>query len=82
MKLNNIVIAAIATIPASCVAFAPSNSMATMGKVSPTFANVDTTRLFMAEEVRDIIGIIIIRHTDGVLFIAFQDMGIDYDWKE
>lgn len=50
MKLNNIVIAAIATIPASCVAFAPSNSMATMGKVVPTFANVDTTRLFMADE--------------------------------
>jgi hypothetical protein len=50
MKLTNIVIAAIATIPATCVAFAPSNSMATMNKISSDkFSTIDTTRLFMAD---------------------------------
>jgi hypothetical protein len=50
MKLSNIVIGAIATLPATCLAFAPSNSMVTVGKVSPKFSNLDTTSLFMSDE--------------------------------
>ena len=50
MKLSNIVIGAIATLPATCLAFAPSNPIATVGKVSPKFSNIDTTRIFMSEE--------------------------------
>lgn len=50
MKLTNIVIGAIATLPATCLAFAPSNSMATMRQVSSKFSTSDTTRLFAADD--------------------------------
>lgn len=46
MKLNNIVIGAIATIPATCFAFAPSNRVVTIGRIAPKVSNLDSTRLF------------------------------------
>mmetsp|Transcript_9855 Transcript_9855/g.14692 ORF Transcript_9855/g.14692 Transcript_9855/m.14692 type:complete len:295 (-) Transcript_9855:118-1002(-) len=60
MKITNIVIAAIATIPASCLAFAPSTSMtgtsSTVGRrthddVNKKYSTIDTTRtrIFMAD---------------------------------
>lgn len=50
MKITNTVIALVATFSSSCVAFAPSNSLASMNRVTPKFANTDTTRLFMADD--------------------------------
>jgi hypothetical protein len=50
MKITNIVIAAIATIPSACVAFAPSSNFATIGKVAaPKFS--EQSRLFAEDDV-------------------------------
>lgn len=49
MKITNIVIAAIATIPSACVAFAPSSNFATIGRVAaPKFS--EQSRLFAEDD--------------------------------
>lgn len=50
MKLNNIIVSVLATLPATCIAFAPSKSMVNKANALPKYLNIDSSRLFMSED--------------------------------